>query len=591
MRGDESPLFLDVGDLHRLPAHSGPTDRPLAKPDRRGPHRLQVRRRNAVRGPRVETLAALVELVDDASIAARQLDRAAHDRLEHGLEIEGGADSPADLAERLQLADRACQGMRPRLELPEQPDILDGDDGLVGEGLQELDLPRRQKPGLGPVYRYGSDRAAVVQDRDRYKAAESDDPSELAKPVVWIGIDVRNLLDGSAQNGPPGAASAVRRDGEAATPGLDSLGRHSMVGYEVEEFPIEAKHGAKLSITESPRILGDRVKDRLDIGGRAGDHAQNLARRRLLLEGLGEVAVASLELPEQADVLDGDDGLIGEGLQQLDLAVGEGPGRRSRHRDGADRLTLSDHRHRQHAPVARCPGQVLELVVAILQNVRVVTDHPTYDCPVGRPVGARLARKGPLDSRDPGGVGQAVVRRQLDEVAVEARHRTPLGVAQPERANGDRVEDGLDVGGRARDDAQNLAGRRPLLEGLGEVAVLGLELREQADILDGDDRLVGEGLEQLDLRVGEQAWSRARDEDHADDLTLADHGDPERTAVAARSRRALLPILGVSQDIRDVDDGAGRRARAETVSSPGRMGNARRTASTPSGAIPWSHTR
>jgi hypothetical protein len=64
------------------------------------------------------------------------------------------------------------------------------------------------------------------------------------------------------------------------------------------------------------------------------------------------------------------------------------------------------------------------------------------------------------------------------------------GVAEPCRTPGDGVEDRLDVGGRARDDAEDLAGGGLLLEGLGEVAIAGLELGEQADVLDGDDRLV-----------------------------------------------------------------------------------------------------
>ena len=52
---------------------------------------------------------------------------------------------------------------------------------------------------------------------------------------------------------------------------------------------------------------------------------------RVLLQGLelldrpGELVGASLELGEQPRVLDGDGGLVGEGLHQGDLTVGEGP--------------------------------------------------------------------------------------------------------------------------------------------------------------------------------------------------------------------------------------------------------------------------
>jgi len=36
------------------------------------------------------------------------------------------------------------------LELVEQPDVLDGDHGLVGEGLQQRDLLIRERPNLEP---------------------------------------------------------------------------------------------------------------------------------------------------------------------------------------------------------------------------------------------------------------------------------------------------------------------------------------------------------------------------------------------------------------------------------------------------------
>ena len=45
------------------------------------------------------------------------------------------------------------------------------------------------------------------------------------------------------------------------------------------------------------------------------------------------------------DVLDRDDRLVGEGLEQRDLLVGEGPHLVARHGDGADRLALSQHGH------------------------------------------------------------------------------------------------------------------------------------------------------------------------------------------------------------------------------------------------------
>ena len=57
-----------------------------------------------------------------------------------------------------------------------------------------------------------------------------------------------------------------------------------------------------------------RIENRLERRSASGDDAQDLAGRSLLLQGFGEIAVARLEFLEQAHVLDGDDGLVGEGL-------------------------------------------------------------------------------------------------------------------------------------------------------------------------------------------------------------------------------------------------------------------------------------
>ena len=110
--------------------------------------------------------------------------------------------------------------------------------------------------------------------------------------------------------------------------------------------------------------------------------------------------------------------------------------------------------------------------------------------------------------------------------------------------------------GELRDDAQDLAGGRLLLERLGEVAVPGLQLLEEADVLDGDDGLGGEGLEELDLLVGERAELHAAEQDRADRHPLAQEGSGERGSVAVPLRvgRALRE-LGVGRgEIVHVDE-------------------------------------
>src|SRR5262249_28646350 len=96
--------------------------------------------------PRLEGLRKLVELVDDPAVATGELDGAADDGLEHGLELECGADSSADFTERAKLRDRLREIARARLHLLEQPHVLDRNHCLVGEGFDELDLLVGERP-------------------------------------------------------------------------------------------------------------------------------------------------------------------------------------------------------------------------------------------------------------------------------------------------------------------------------------------------------------------------------------------------------------------------------------------------------------
>src|SRR5207245_10697273 len=78
----------------------------------------------------------------------REQGRSLDDPPEHCLQIQCRTDRLANLAERPELADRASQLARARLELLEEADVLDGNDRLVGEGLQELGLPVGEQPHL-----------------------------------------------------------------------------------------------------------------------------------------------------------------------------------------------------------------------------------------------------------------------------------------------------------------------------------------------------------------------------------------------------------------------------------------------------------
>src|SRR5262245_23221519 len=73
---------------------------------------------------------------------------------------------------------------------------------------------------------------------------------------------------------------------------------------------------------------------RLQLTGRRTDDAQHLGRRRLLLKRLPQ-------LIEQPRVLDGDDGLVGEGFDQFDLPIGKSLYGRPTENEDANRASFA----------------------------------------------------------------------------------------------------------------------------------------------------------------------------------------------------------------------------------------------------------
>jgi hypothetical protein len=68
--------------------------------------------------------------------------------------------------------------------------------------------------------------------------------------------------------------------------------------------------------------------------------------------GLRERLVLLLQLREQPDVLNGNDRLIGEGLEERYLVRGKRLHLHSRHVDRSNRHAVAHHRNRQDRPIA-----------------------------------------------------------------------------------------------------------------------------------------------------------------------------------------------------------------------------------------------
>ena len=116
-------------------------DPPLAQPlDPLGTH--------AKRGFGHEDFFGFVEFVDCAFIGLRELHRAADDVGQHGVEVERGIHRAQHFLERLQFADRAGQFVGALAQFAIGLGGGDGDDRLLGEGLQQLDLAVGEAAGF-----------------------------------------------------------------------------------------------------------------------------------------------------------------------------------------------------------------------------------------------------------------------------------------------------------------------------------------------------------------------------------------------------------------------------------------------------------
>ena len=118
------------------------------------------------------------------------------------------------------------------------------------------------------------------------------------------------------------------RSGLAGTGMLDHVSvlfRRVTVACDMMEKFAPCQPERRLVGTAEPgRQLDQRFEHDLQIERRAADDLEHVGSRRLLFQRFGEIVGALTQFVEQPRVLDGDDGLGGEVLHQLDLPVGEG---------------------------------------------------------------------------------------------------------------------------------------------------------------------------------------------------------------------------------------------------------------------------
>src|SRR5262249_40267593 len=88
------------------------------------------------------------------------------------------------------------------LKFVEQPHILYGDHGFVGEGLEQCDLVVGEWPGLRAAHGDDSDGLTLAHHGYDEVAAKADCTAQLSKGVLRIELDVRYVDDGAFEDRP-----------------------------------------------------------------------------------------------------------------------------------------------------------------------------------------------------------------------------------------------------------------------------------------------------------------------------------------------------------------------------------------------------
>ena len=449
----------------------------------------------------------------------------------------------------------ALRGPACLLELLEDPLlVLRSDaDTRVTDGHDHIAVaPARRDPYTPPVRRELDGVREQVEKHLLHLA-------RVGLDEIDVRCDVERHRDAVAAGALPDHRDAVLErldegetvDVELHPAGLDLREIEDVVDQREEVLP-RAQH-----VVQVFSLLGvDRPEHLLDEGlGESDDRVQGspqLVRHRreefrLVAARDLQLAALLLYLVEEPHVLDRDGGLVDEGSHELDLAVAEGPHRVAGQHHPADHPLVAHHRDPEdgsrvrHSHHARVLEQRMRLRVGYVHG-RLIFEDDTHDAelradrqpsltsfslPSGSELGAHVHGE------------RGAVRDRVEAIALGARRPGDVRAGKPRGVLGHDLEDGPEVERRLADRLQYLGDRGLPLERL-------LCLVEKAGVLDRDDRLPGEGLEQLDLLRRERLDLGAADRDRADRGALADQGHHEHGPVspAALEHRADRVIAG-----------------------------------------------
>ena len=201
------------------------------------------------------------------------------------------------------------------LDLVEQPYILDRDHRLVGEGRGEIDLSVAESSYHSAHQHDHADRDSFAQQGNAEHGTGAHLSCGSAQHVFRVILNVSYMDDVAFKRSSPSDRAPTRFELDLCHIVTDG-GREPMACGMFVDCAAQAMNRRHIGVAQPHCGFNQRVEHRLQIEGRAADHLEHVGGRRLLLQRLAQ-------LVEQARVLYGDDGLLSEVAQELDMFVAE----------------------------------------------------------------------------------------------------------------------------------------------------------------------------------------------------------------------------------------------------------------------------
>src|SRR5215831_2683650 len=360
--------------------------------------------------------------------------------------------------------------------------------------------------------------------------------------IFRVRLDVWNLNRTPLQQCATHRGSPPRADWRAC-PELQATWRGIVNSGGTATVAIVAENHAVLGTANAHGILQQRLKDALEVEHGSADGLEYLGRGSLLPQRFTQFLGARLHLVEQAHVLDRDQRLVGESGDELDLPVRERLDVIALETDDGDHYAVAQQRNPEHRAIAADLLGLQHVVLGISQAIRQVNRFSLNRGSADQRAASRSYRmlKEVFDIVSPDVVGP----HQVVFAVLQLEEKGMFRLAQARRCLQDGINYWLQLVGRARNDVEHVTDRSLIVERFLDLARARLHLVEQPHVLNGDDRLVGEGGDEVNLLVGERAHVEADQNERADRDALAQHGNSKHGAIPHPGRVESVVRIGI----------------------------------------------